>query len=385
MVVRRVNPQTVPDWPYIGLEHIGMGSLHTIGATRCSEVTSPAQVAEPGDVLFGKLRPYFRKVVRAPFRVVCSGELWVLGARSGMDQGFLFYVAANPLFVDACSSSSTGTHMPRADWSYVAALPVLVPPLGEQRRIAALLGALDSKVDLFHRMNKTLEELANAMFRSWFIDFVGHEDKVESEIGRIPRGWSVGGINTVAVNIRDTVDPNTLPGETPYVGLEHVPRHTVALNAWGRVSDVGSTKTRFCLGDTLFGKLRPYFHKVVPAPVDGVASTDILVIRPRNEDWRWFAFGHLYSDAMVAHATAAADGTKMPRANWKDICRFPLVIPPRERVAEYGRVVGPLYARISANVQESRTLSTLRDTLLPKLLSGEIRVPEAEDAVEEVL
>jgi type I restriction enzyme S subunit len=163
--------------------------------------------------------------------------------------------------------------------------------------------------------------------------------------------------------------------------LEHVPRRCVSLDTWGRAADAGSTKTRFQRGDVLFGKLRPYFHKVVPAPVDGVSSTDILVIRPNQEDWRWFAFGHLYSDAMVAHTTAAADGTKMPRTNWKDLCHFPVAIPPRERAAEYGSMVMPMFERIAANVQESRTLATLRDTLLPKLISGELRVPEAEALV----
>jgi type I restriction enzyme S subunit len=371
----------MPDLPYVGLEHLGVGTLHLVGTGICRDVASSSLLVEPGEVLFGKLRPYFRKVVRAPMRLVCTGEAWVLTARTGVDQRFLFYLAANPLFVDACSAASTGTRMPRADWAFAAAQPVALPSLCEQRRIAAVLGALDDKIELNRKMNRTLEEMAQAIFKSWFIDFDGYDDLVDSEIGPVPRGWEVGGIDAVAENVRDTVDPNGLPGDTPYVGLEHVPRRCVSLDTWGRAADAGSTKTRFQRGDVLFGKLRPYFHKVVPAPVDGVSSTDILVIRPNQEDWRWFAFGHLYSDAMVAHTTAAADGTKMPRTNWKDLCHFPVAIPPRERAAEYGSMVMPMFERIAANVQESRTLATLRDTLLPKLISGELRVPEAEALV----
>lgn len=262
-------------------------------------------------------------------------------------------------------------------------LTVPLPPLPEQRRIAAILGALDDKIELNRKMNRTLEEMAQAIFKAWFVEFEGQADLVQSDVGLIPRGWKVGGIDRVASCVRETVDPSDVPTDTPYVGLEHVPRRCVALDAWGQATDANSAKTKFVAGDILFGKLRPYFHKVVPVFMKGVSSTDILVIRPQA-DWRWFAFGHLYSDAMVAHATAAADGTKMPRANWKDLCRLGIVLPPAKQAIEYNSVVVPMFERIAGNIHESRTLATLRDTLLPRLISGELRVPEAEDLVASV-
>jgi type I restriction enzyme S subunit len=155
----------------------------------------------------------------------------------------------------------------------------------------------------------------------------------------------------------------------------------VALERWGRAADATSAKTRFLRGDVLFGKLRPYFQKVVPAPVAGVASTDILVIRPAAEAWRWFTFGHAFSDVMIAHATASSDGTKMPRTRWSDLCRFPLAVPDLDTAASFHAKVDPLYRRIWANTDSSRTLATLRDALLPRLLSGELRPPEVEQAV----
>lgn len=314
--------------------------------------------------------------------VTFNQDLKALVAQDGVDPKFLAYAVKSmtPTILGLVDEAGHGTGRLATD--LLQALEVPTPPLDEQRRIAAVLGALDDKIELNRKMNRTLEEMAQAIFKSWFIDFDGHDDLVDSEIGPVPRGWEVRGIDAVANNVRDTVDPSGLPHDTPYVGLEHVPRRCVALDTWGRASDAGSTKTRFQRGDVLFGKLRPYFHKVVPAPVDGVSSTDILIIRPKHEDWRWFAFGHLYSDAMVAHTTAAADGTKMPRTNWKDLCRFPVAIPPKERAAEYGGSVLPMFERIAANVQESRTFADLRDTLLPKLISGELRVPEAEEMVE---
>lgn len=317
-----------------------------------------------------------------PVPAVFASYLVRLKAGPRLDSRFAYFFMQSDAYREHVAGVLGGSAQPNASAKALTRVEMPVPPLHEQRRIAAVLGALDDKIELNRKMNRTLEEMAQAIFKSWFIDFDGHDDLVDSEIGPVPRGWEVGGIDTVAGNVRDTVDPRGLPDHTAYVGLEHVPRRCVALDTWGRASDAGSTKTRFQRGDVLFGKLRPYFHKVVPAPIDGVCSTDILVIRPEHEDWHWYAFGHLYSDSMIAHTTAAADGTKMPRTNWKDLCRFSVAIPPKELAAEYGRSVTPMFDQIGANVKECRTLATLRDTLLPKLISGELRVPEALELVE---
>lgn len=361
---RRFDARTAPDVPWVGLEHIGVGTLRLCGAARPADVAGPALLAEPGEVVFGRLRPYFRKVVRVQERLSCTGEAWVLSARTGVDPRFLFYLAANPSFVDACAAAASGTRMPRADWSFAAARPVLLPPVDEQRRVAAFLGTMDDRIDVAHAMNRTLEETARTLFASRFV-------------GPVPPGWTTGGLDRVAEPVHDRVDPRTLPADVPWVGLEHLPRRSAALEAWGGAADTTSTKTRFQAGDILFGALRPTFHKVVPAPLDGVASTDILVLRPRSPGWRSFAFGHLSSDALIAHATAAADGTRMPRARWSDLCRYPVAIPPEAEAARHHAEVEPLFARIGANVRTIRTLATIRDTLLPRLLSGEVRVPHS--------
>jgi type I restriction enzyme S subunit len=374
---------------------LGLGSIERDGGFRLDKLTSyggdsPAKLlVRPGE-LFVSLKDVTQAgdllgaVARVPSGVsvgrLTQDTVKLVPNRPDVPNAYLYWLLRTPDVRALCRSRATGTTnlgLAREDF-----LSIPVPPLTDERAtIVELLEAIEERLTLHGEMNRTLEEMAQALFKSWFIDFDGHDDLVDSEIGPVPRGWEVRGIDAVADNVRDTVDPSSLPHDTPYVGLEHVPRRCVALDTWGRASEAESTKTRFQRGDTLFGKLRPNFHKVVPAPVDGVASTDILVIRPMQDDWRWFAFGHLYSDAMVAHTTAAADGTKMPRTNWKDLCRFPVALPPKERAAEYGRTVTPMYERIAANVQESRTLAELRDTLLPKLISGELRVPEAEDAV----
>jgi type I restriction enzyme S subunit len=242
------------------------------------------------------------------------------------------------------------------------------PPLSEQCAIAAVLGSLDDKIELNRRMNETLEALAQSLFKSWFVD---------ATQSALPKGWSAGTLGEVAENPRRGIQPDEIKTDTAYIGLEHMPRRSIALSDWGHTEELESGKFEFKHGEILFGKLRPYFHKVGVAPLDGVCSTDILVITPKEAAWFGFVLGHVSSVELVNHTNAASTGTKMPRANWNDISRYEVALPPKQLAAEFTEKIRPLVERIIANIHESRTLAALRDALLPKLLSGELRVANA--------
>lgn len=171
LVRKTISPSDGEDVPYIGLEHIGENTLSLLGHGTASDVTSMKACFQFGDILFGKLRPYFRKVVRAPFDGICSTDIWVVRAKEKVDQGFLYYCMASQPFVDFATLGSEGTRMPRAKWEYVLRYEILLPPLPEQRAIAHVLGTLDDKIELNRRTNETLEAMARALFKSWFIDF----------------------------------------------------------------------------------------------------------------------------------------------------------------------------------------------------------------------
>jgi len=144
----------MPGLPYIGLEHISQGQLSLLGYGKSEDVVSAKFKFRKGDILFGKLRPYFRKVVIAPFDGVCSTDIWVVRARDGIDQRYLFYWMASEDFIEAVSRASEGTKMPRAQWEFAERIQQQIPPLPEQRAIAAMLGALDDKIELNRRMNR---------------------------------------------------------------------------------------------------------------------------------------------------------------------------------------------------------------------------------------
>lgn len=256
-----------------------------------------------------------------------------------------------------------------------------LPPREIQMRVAAVLAAYDELIENNLRRIEILEEMAQAVYREWFVNFrfPGHEHVglVDSPLGPIPEGWEARKFGTIADEIKDGVDPSTVDADVRYVGLEHIPQESFTLTEWGSAADVSSRKWRFTSGDVLFGKLRPYFHKVVEASFEGICSTDAIVIRPAN------GFGDLalqvaFSKEFVAHAVATSGGTDRPRAKWADLANFGVVVPDAATRALFSRSVRPMVDLAAKLARQNANLRTTRDLLLPKLVSGEIDVSDLD-------
>ena len=159
-----------------------------------------------------------------------------------------------------------GASNPTLNRNHIHTIPVRWPPLSVQRRIAGILSAYDELIENNQRRIKILEEMARSLYREWFVHFrfPGH-DKVKmvpSPLGPIPRGWEVKKLAEISEDMRRNVPKGELDGVKPYVGLEHIPRRSLTLDAWEMATDLGSNKLEFKKGEVLFGKIRPYFHKV---------------------------------------------------------------------------------------------------------------------------
>ena len=404
LVRRSVHPDSCGETCYVGLEHIGEGSLSLVGHGKASDVESVKFHFLRGDVLFGKLRPYFRKVIRARFDGICSTDIWVVRPGRGVYAGYLFYVMASQKFIDFATQGTQGTRMPRAQWEHTSRFQLRVPPFPVQREIARVLGSLDDKIELNRRMNETLETMARTLFQSWFVDFDPVRAKmegrdtglpkpiadlfpdwlVESDLGLIPDGWEAGRLADIATTPRRNVDPASLDDEIPYIGLEHMPRRSIALGAWGGVGKLTSNKSAFNKGEVLFGKLRPYFHKVGIAPTNGVCSTDIVVIASKATQWSAFVLLCVSSAEFVGYTDQSSTGTKMPRTNWTTMGDYRMCLPAAPVARAFQKAVQPVLDQIVANVHESHTLAAQRDTLLPKLISGKVRLRDAVRQVERV-
>jgi type I restriction enzyme S subunit len=231
----------------------------------------------------------------------------------------------------ALSLHGGGTNISNLNQDILGRLQVPLPQKSVQGKIASILSAYDDLIENSTRRIKILEEMAKMIYREWFVNFrfLGHEKvkMVESEMGPIPNGWQASCIDRIASEVRNSISPTELAPDTPYVGLEHIPRKSIALSEWGGVGDVQSTKLRFNCGDILFGKIRPYFHKVVVASVAGVCSSDAIVIVPKKAEFLPLVLCCVSSEDFVAQATQTSQGTKMPRANWDVLTRYPVPLP----------------------------------------------------------
>ncbi len=334
-----------------------------------------------------------------------TGCLRVRLGENGADPRYASYYLGHPAVREWIVRHAHGATMPNLNTAILSACPFVAPPLPEQRAIAHILGTLDDKIELNRRTNATLEAMARALFQSWFVDFDPVRAKMEgrdtglpkevadlfparlvdSVTGEIPMGWIAATLGAIAASPRRGIDPASVVADTPYIGLEHMPRRSLALVDWGRAASVSSNKTAFDKGNILFGKLRPYFHKVGIAPANGVCSTDIVVLRARTRSWSAFVLACVSSSAFVDHTSRTSTGTKMPRTSWRTMANYELCQPTDAIAMAFQRVVSPMLERIVANVHESRALAGLRDALLPKLISGEIPVCDAEKRVGETI
>lgn len=393
---------------YIGLEHIEQQTLRLNGTGNSSDVISQKFRFKSGDILFGKLRPYFRKVYRPQFNGVCSTDIWVVRAKEGFDQGFLFYFLASQEFVNESIIGSSGTRMPRADWSHLAETEWYLPPLPTQRRIADILSALDEKIELNRQTNATLEAIAQSIFREWFVEFnypdlnekdpkgllrnhtslqASESDKkgskqagqtfrvsdmVESELGPIPKGWRVTPLDEIA----DFLNGLALQKYTPENDNEFLPVIKIRemkngiTNSTDKASRNIPDKYIVRDGDLLFswsGSLEVKFW------IGGEGALNQHLFKVTSKKYPlWFCYfwlsHHLEDFRRIAEDKTTTMGHIQRHHLTNALCLVPENLEPMDKA------IRPIVESIINNEQQSATLASLRDALLPKLMSGEIEV-----------
>jgi len=329
----------------------------------------------------------YAKLIRSHPRAVFASYLVRFRPREDVVPAFLGAVVESQIYKAWVQQNAGGAAQPNASAKLLGAFPLRLPDEETQRRISVMLGSINDLIENNRRRVEVLEEMARAIYREWFVHFryPGHENAtlVDSPVGPVPEGWKAATVDGLAELVKTTVDPTDVDSDTPAVGLEHIPRRQLTLDDWGVAGTLGSRKAVFSKGDVLFGKIRPYFHKVSVAPLDGICSTDALVIRPRAGHWGQ-AVEVISSDDFVGNATQTSNGTKMPRADWKVINAFPVAIPPIELSLRFTRIVHNSLGLAEILMFQSRRLAAMRDLLLPKLVTGQIDVSSLDlDALVE--
>ena len=245
----------------------------------------------------------------------------------------------------------------------------------EQDGIASVLAPYDDLIENNRRRIRLLEQAARMLYEEWFVRlrFPGHEGMTVTD--GVPEGWETKPLSALCNEVRESVDPKTLPPDTAYIGLEHMPRRSITLNEWASSVGVESTKLAFRHGDVLFGKIRPYFHKVGFTLTDGIASSDAIVIRPADPDDYEYLLLLFSSDGFVSIASKTVrEGSKMPRADWRFLSESDVLVPEPPVLNAFRRVIRPVLDQLRNLALNSRRLATARDLLLPRLMNGETSI-----------
>lgn len=337
-------------------------------------------VPQADDIVFSYEATLHRYAIVPPGFRGCLGRRLALirPDRSVVEPRFLHFLLLGPEWretvIERTIAGSTVDRIPLIDFPD---FPVSVPGLDYQREIVHFLGAIDDLIEHNRRRIELLEQMAQAIYREWFIDlcYPGHEDDglVNSPDGSIPSGWHWERLDAVCTAESASVDPSSIDEATPAVGLEHLGRRTFTLASWGKAGALTSRKLLFRRSDVLFGKIRPYFHKVALAPVDGICSTDAIILRARGPRTA-FVLLTAFSDEFVAHAVTTSNGTKMPRADWRVLRGWRIPKPPDEVARLFEDTLAPILELSVVLMAQSRVLAAARDLLLPRMVTGEIDV-----------
>jgi len=278
--------------------------------------------------------------------------------RPGKNLGseFFYYWLITPQGRAELGKSTIGTSQSAYTIELLKKMRISLPSLAEQSELALVLTTYDSLIANNRRRVALLEDSARLLYNEWFIRlrFPGYEHTCI--VDGVPEGWEQKTLGDLCQEIRELVAPNSLDPCTPYIGLEHMPR-------------------RFRSGEILFGKIRPYFHKVGVAFVDGVASSDAIVIRPVDEKLHGLILMTMSSDKFIAiTAQQMKEGSKMPRADWKQMQAYSVPLPPSGLLSNFDDVIQPIIAQLKLLTFANQKLRAARDLLLPRLMSGEIAV-----------
>ncbi|WP_411828037.1 restriction endonuclease subunit S [Luteolibacter sp. AS25] len=366
-------------YPMIRVTDIRRGFVDTNGTKRVDYETfrefSKKHRPTVGDILFTRVGSYGNSCFVNRDEEICLGQntVCITPAQKRLDPYYLYCCLNSEVVSAQIESFVGGASQPTISLRNIKEIEIPLPDLPTQRKIAGILSAYDDLIENNLRRIKILEQMAQSLYREWFVHFrfPGHESATfkGSELGRIPEGWEVKKLGELADQMRRGVSKGKLDEVTRYVGLEHIPRQSLALDAWEEVIELGSNKLLFERGDVLFGKIRPYFHKVVVAPFDGVCSADTIIIRAKKPDHRALVTFCVFTEAFVAHATATSNGSKMPRTDWKVLKDYPLVLPPKDLLARFSTLSETAIDQQQNLVKRNQTLRHSRDLILPKLLN----------------
>lgn len=302
-------------------------------------------------------------------------------------QSFLYYQIFSNRFLSYIRNIQTGSAIPHVSLKQIGDFTISLPSLDIQRNIASILSSLDDKIAVNKKICENLEAQAQALFKHWFVDFAPFKDGkfVESELGLIPERWRVGTLGDICVTNKRTYGSSSL-GIIEYIDTGSVTNNKIDnIQVLDPKIDKIPSRARRAIteGDILFSSVRPnqrHFAYMYNPNSRMVASTGFIVITANWSGYRYYIYQYLIQDSVINYLQAIAEQSvsTYPSINASDITNIKVIIPPDDIIGNYAAILSRFMGEIDRNNQESSRLASLRDTLLPKLMSGQIKLSEYE-------
>ena len=323
-----------------------------------------------GDILLTTEAPLGMTAKLNRADVALAQRLLTLRGKSDiLDNDYLLYFLQSPKGQHLLKSHETGTTVTGIKQAVFRKLEISIPSITVQKQIAMILSSIDEKISVNTKINENLEQQAQAIFRSWFVDF-------EPFGGVMPDDWRTGSLSEICKYSKDKVNIEDLTLDTYYSTENMQPNRQGAVKATTLPSIKQTTACK--KGDVLISNIRPYFKKIIYCFADCGCSTDVLCFVPNRSEYSAFLYCALYSDKFFDYMVAGSKGTKMPRGDKQQIMMYPICIPSVAYIEEFNKAVLPMLETEYTNRLEADSFAMLRDTLLPKLMNGEIDVSKVQ-------
>ena len=327
-----------------------------------------------GDILISNIRPYFKKIWQADCEGACSTDVLCLRANENVDSRFLYYLLTQQSFFDYVMSGTKGCKMPRGDKQQIMQWHIHLPSLVEQKKIAGVLSTLDAKIQLNRRINDNLEQQAQALYKSWFVDFEPFKDSdfVESDLGLIPKGWSTGSIYKYVNVIYGAPYKSTLFNENkegyPLIRIRDLKTFSPQFYTTEVLPQTEYIKS----GDVVAG-MDAEFIPCLWQGETGVLNQRCCKFVGKDKEINNLFVLHLVKPELE-YVQSYKTGTTVSHLGKADIDRFIVILPDEAIVHQFSKICRPLLDEQNKCAIEIRRLTNLRDALLPKLMSGELKI-----------
>ena len=317
-------------------------------------------IPKKGSVVFTTEAPLGEVArIRTDDKLAFAQRIIVLESKvKQLSADYLFYALQDRVLKSRIEARSTGTTVIGIKAAELKKVEIDLPSLEDQEKIATILCSLDDKIELNNKINENLERQAQAIYQEWFGDI--NTEKAQGMLSNICT-YSKERVSVSELDIGTYFSTeNMLPGKAGAVEASNLPT---------------TAQTTAChVGDTLISNIRPYFKKIVYCHEECGCSTDVLCFVPAHPKYSAYLYSTLYTDRFFDFMVAGAKGTKMPRGDKQQIMTYPVTFPTDTELERFNSVAVPILTQIQNNRDENKRLSSLRDTLLPKLISGEIKL-----------